>query len=189
MGYEPRQLLSLRPRRSAPSGERGRKFVSSRLLASTALNLAARFAIPVIVLNGVSGVAFAQNAEWGAPNATADWNTSTNWISNPQTIPGPNGTATFTGNPPTAISTAGVVEVGTLQFTAPSYIFNNDHGAIRINGAGVDSSLANAPTFNVVSTVCATPSIEFNGTSSAGTARFILGQVVDTAGGFNCGLR
>ena len=29
--------------------------------------------------------------------------------------------------------------------------------------------------------------LDFNGTSSAGTAHFILGQVVDTAGGFNAG--
>ena len=65
MGYEPRQLLSLRPRRSATSGARaGCKFVSSTLLASTVLSLAARIAIPVIVLNGVSGVASAQDATW-----------------------------------------------------------------------------------------------------------------------------
>jgi autotransporter-associated beta strand protein len=85
------------------------------------------------------------------------------------------------------ISTAGVVEVGALQFTAPNYIFINDAGAISINGTGVDASLANAPTFNVVSTVGATPAINFNNFSSAGTAKFILGQDVDTAGGFNAG--
>ncbi len=32
-----------------------------------------------------------------------------------------------------------------------------------------------------------TPAIDFNGGSSAGTAQIILGQVVDTAGGFNAG--
>jgi hypothetical protein len=35
-----------------------------RATASAALSLAARIAIPVIVLHGVSAVAFAQNATW-----------------------------------------------------------------------------------------------------------------------------
>jgi hypothetical protein len=72
-----------------------------------ALNLAARIAIPVIVLNGVSGVASAQNAIWGATGATANWNTSTNWI--PNNIPGATGLATFSGNPPTSIVIDGAV--------------------------------------------------------------------------------
>ena len=38
-----------------------------------------------------------------------------------------------------------------------------------------------------MSTVGATPAIDFNNSSSAGTAQFILGQVVDTADGFNAG--
>ena len=81
---------------------------------------------------------------------------------------------------------ADTVEVGALQFTAPNYIFNLDHVSTTIDGAGV-IGLANAATFNVVSTVGATPAINFNNFSSAGTAHFILGQVVDTAGGFNAG--
>jgi hypothetical protein len=150
------------------------------VLASAALNLAARIAIPVILLNGVSGVASAQNATWNGPGA--DWNTPANW--NPMTIPGSNGIATFGGALPTSISMAGV-SVGTLQFNAPNYIFDVP-GNSTINGQGV-IGLANAATFNVVSTVGATPAIDFNGTSSAGTAQIILGQVVDTAGGFNAG--
>ena len=38
-----------------------------------------------------------------------------------------------------------------------------------------------------MSTVGGTPAINFNNFSSAGTAKFILGQEVDTAGGFNAG--
>ena len=90
-----------------------------RATASAALNLAARIAIPVIVLNGVSGVASAQDAIWNGPGA--DWNTSANWIA---TVPGPNGTATFTGALPKVISMAGGVAVGTLEFSAPNYFFN-----------------------------------------------------------------
>ncbi len=101
-------------------------------------------------------------------------------------IPGTNGTATFTGASPLSISMAGGVAVGTLSFNAANYTFDVLNG-LTINGNGVIGSFANAPTFNVVSTVGATPAIQFNGTSSAGTAQFILGQVVDTNNGFNAG--
>ena len=155
---------------------------ATAVLASAALNLAARIAIPVIVLNGVTGVASAQT--WNGPGA--DWNTATNWT-NPATVPGPNGTATFAGALPTSISMAGGVAVGTLQFNAPNYTFDLPFGGTTINGQGVIASLANAPTFNVLSTVGGTPAIDFNNSSSAGTAQIILGQVVDMAGGFNAG--
>ena len=153
---------------------------ATAVLASAALNLAARIAIPVIVLNGVSGVASAQT--WNGPGA--DWNTATNWI--PATIPGANGIAIFGGALPTSISMAGGVAVGTLQFNAPNYTFDVPFGGTTINGQGV-IGLANAATFNVMSTVGGTPAIDFTGGSSAGTAQIILGQVVDMAGGFNAG--
>ena len=148
------------------------------------LSRAARIAIPVIVLNGVSGVASAQTAVWNGPGA--DWNTPANWL--PAIIPGPNGTALFTGTFPKVISMAGDVAVGTLQFTAPNYILNV-LGSTNINGTGVDASLANAPTFNVISGAGGNSgfAINFNNSSSAGTARFILGQEVDTNNGFNAG--
>ena len=117
-----------------------------RATASAALNLAARIAIPVIVLNGVSGVASAQDAIWNGPGA--DWNTPANWIA---TVPGPNGTAAFTGALPKEISMAGGVAVGTLAFGAPNYFFNV-LGSTNINGQGVSViGLANAATFNVIS--------------------------------------
>jgi outer membrane autotransporter protein len=159
-----------------------RRLHATAVLASAALNLAARIAIPVIVLNGVSGVASAQDATWAGPNP--DWNTSANW--NPATVPGPNGTATFGGALPTSISMAGGVAVGTLQFNAPNYTF--DVLGLTINGTGVNASLANAPTFNVIGTPAqSTPAIDFNNSSSAGTAKFILGQIIDTNNGFNAG--
>ena len=75
-----------------------------------------------------------------------------------------------------------------MHFGAPNYVFNVDAASVNINGQGVFVvGPANAPTFNVVSTVGATPAINFNNSSSAGTAKFILGQDVDTAGGFNAG--
>ena len=125
-----------------------------RTTASAALNLAARIALPVIVLNSVSGVASAQDATWGAPGANASWNTAANWIS--ATVPGSMGTATFTGNLPTSITMDGV-SVGTLNFTAANYIFDVPNNT-SINGQGI-IGLANAATFNIVSTVGATPGV------------------------------
>lgn len=183
MGCEPHRLLSMGRRGTTMPARAGGKFLSYTLLASTVLSLAARIAIPVIVLNGVSGVAFAQDATWIGP--TPDWNISANW--NPMTIPGPNGTATFGGALPTSISMAGGVAVGTLQFNAPNYTFDVLDG-LTINGNGVNASLANAPTFNVIGTPGhSTPAINFNGTSSAGTAQIFLGQTIDTNNGFNAG--
>ena len=82
----------------------------------------------------------------------------------------------------------GGVNVGALEFTftPKNYIFDVSSNT-SINGQGVIGPLANAATFNIVSTVGGTPGFDFNGTSSAGTAHFVLGQVVDTAGGFNAG--
>jgi autotransporter-associated beta strand protein len=103
------------------------------------------------------------------------------------TIPGQFGTATFGGALPTSISMAGGVSVGTLQFNAPNYTFDVPDG-LTINSNGVNASLANAPTFNVIGTPGhSTPAINFNNFSSAGTAQIILGQIVDTNNGFNAG--
>ncbi len=186
---EASRIFQEQPRRhtngSRPFGLPLPKRSCLRATASAALNVAARIAIPAIVLNGVSGVASAQNAIWNGPGS--NWNTSTNW--NPATIPGSSGTATFAGATPTSISTAGGVAVGTLLFSAPNYTFTFDNfGSMTINGTGViAASPASAPTFNIVSTVGGTPSLNFNNSSSAGTAQYVLGQVVDTAGGFNAG--
>ena len=82
----------------------------------------------------------------------------------------------------------GGVNVGALEFTftPKNYIFDVSSNT-SINGQGVIGPFANLATFNIVSTVGGTPGFDFNGTSSAGTAHFVLGQVVDTAGGFNAG--
>ena len=86
-----------------------------------------------------------------------------------------------------SISTLGGVSVGTLQFNAPNYTFDVPD-ALAINGTGINASLANAPTFNVIGTPGhSTPAINFNNFSSAGTAQIILGQIVDTNNGFNAG--
>ena len=158
---------------------------ATAVLASAVLSLAARIAIPVIVLNGVSGVAFAQNATWSGTAASNLWNNAFNWAQG--FAPGATGTATFDAAPQMLISTLGGVNVGTLQFNAPNYTFDAPDG-LTINSNGVNASLANAPTFNVIGTPGhSTPAINFNNFSSAGTAQIILGQIIDTNNGFNAG--
>src|SRR5271165_6938462 len=105
-----------------------------------------------------------------------DWNTSGNWV--PTTVPVSTGTATFAAAPQRLISTLGGVSVGTLQFNAPNYTFDVPD-ALAINGTGINASLANAPTFNVIGTPGhSTPPINFNNFSSAGTAQIVLGPLV-----------
>ena len=132
---------------------------STAVLASAVLSLAARIAIPVIILNGVSGVAFAQNATW--VGTTSDWNTPGNW--NPNVVP--TVTATFNPSSQTSITfSAPSTTVQNLTFTAPGYTLNVQD-ALTINGSGVTASLANAPTFNVTA-----PQLVFAGSSTAGPA-------------------
>src|SRR5271166_736937 len=133
-----------------------------------------------------SSPAHAQDATWHGPVITNLWNDASNWT---PTIPGATGTATFAAPTTTlmSISTLGGVSVGTLLFNVPNYTFDVPD-ALAINGTGINASLANAPTFNVIGTPGhSTPPINFNNSSSAGTAQIILGQIIDTNNGFNAG--
>ena len=144
---------------------------------------AARIAGPVIILCASPGFASAQDATWSGASSNL-WNNASNWTPG---LPGATGIATFNPASPTSISTLGGVSVGTLQFNAPNYTFEA-LDSVSINGNGVNASLANAPTFNVIgSGFHSTPAINFNGGSSAGTAQIVLGQPVDTNNGFNAG--
>ena len=150
---------------------------------------AARIAGPVIILCALPGFASAQDATWSGTGSDNLWNNSANWISTPPppAVPGATGTATFGAGSPTSISTLGGVSVGTLEFNAPAYTFETL--GLTINSNGVVSALANAPTFNVIGGPggVGTPSMVFNGSSSAGPAQIVLGQAVDTNMGFNAG--
>jgi autotransporter-associated beta strand protein len=134
--------------------------------------------------------AHAQDSTWsGGGSALAPfgniWNDRLNWAQ--QVIPGATGTATFDAVTNRSIATFGTVSVGTLQFNAPNYTFNAPD-SMTINVNGINASLANAPTFNVIGFgEHSTPAIVFNNSSSAGTAQIILGQIVDTNQGFNAG--
>jgi hypothetical protein len=161
MECEPRRLFSIRPHRDAISSAcAGCKSVSSTLLASAALNLVTRIAIPVIVLNGVSGVAFAQDATW--VGTTSDWNTPSNWNSNSV----PTGTATFNPTSPTTITfSAPSTAVQNLAFNAPGYTFlvSGSPSIFSITGSGIQATPTNAPTF-------VGGDVEFRNSSTAGPA-------------------
>ena len=141
---------------------------ATAVLASTALSLTARIAIPVIVLNGVSGVAFAQDATW-VGTTSSDWNTASNWSSNSV----PTGTATFGPSTPTSITFSAPpgATVQNLSFNAPNYSFDliGPFGQpvfpVTISGTGIIASPANAPTFNVP-----VPELLFTNSSTAGPA-------------------
>ena len=145
--------------------------------------IVSRVAGPVIILCALPGFAAAQT--WGGTGGDDLWNNAANWIANG--VPASTGTAIFGSGAPTSISTFGGAQVGALQFNAPGYIFETL--GMNINGAGVDATSTNAPTFNVIGGPhgVGTPTMVFNGTSSAGTAQIVLGQPVDTNGGFNAG--
>jgi outer membrane autotransporter protein len=125
-----------------------------------------------------------QNATW--VGFTSDWNNPFNWTGTPQMVP--TGTATFDETGITkSLTIPGGATIEALQFNAPNYTFDVPDG-LRINVNGVIASLANAPTFNVIGTPGhSTPAINFNNSSSAGTAQIILGQIIDTNNGFNAG--
>ena len=168
-----------------PSFRLGRVFSSLAVCLRRKMRAAARIAIPIMVLNGVPGVALAQESTWVGTGGNDLWVNAANWSAG---VPAAGGTATFGTGPPTAISMLGGVSVGALEFNAPGYTFAAL--GLEINGNGVVSALpANAPTFNVVGGPggVGTPAMVFNGSSSAGPAQIILGQPVDTNGGFNAG--
>ena len=160
-------------------------------------NHAARIAIPVIVLNGVSGAAFAQDATW-VGGISSDWNTPGNW--NPNVVP--TGTATFNPSTPTSITFSAPSTVQTLSFNAPGYTLMSFSG-LTITGSGIQATAANAPNFPFpvgqgaafINSSTAGPAsinvfglgpLDFFNTSNAGTATITAG-VAGSNDSFNGG--
>jgi hypothetical protein len=94
---------------------------------------------------------YAQNADWD-PGTTSDWNTAANWT--PATVP--TEIATFGAPGVKSITFSQPTTIGTLQFNAPGYGFEMPFVGLPSTltftgstGSGVESTPANAPTFNV----------------------------------------
>jgi hypothetical protein len=103
-----------------PSFRLGRVFSSLAVCLRRKMRAAARIAIPIMVLNGVPGVALAQESTWVGTGGNDLWVNAANWSAG---VPAAGGTATFGTGPPTAISMLGGVSVGALEFNAPGYTF------------------------------------------------------------------
>ena len=124
------------------------------------------------------------NMEWVLQ--CTDWNTPANW--NPGSRSRPEPPFSVVGCCKTTFRSWAAVHVGTLQFNAPNYTFDVSTCDLTINGTGIKASLANSADVQ-----ChryrnnSTPPMVFNGSSSAGTAKIVAGEVTDTNGGFDGG--
>ena len=166
-----------------PSGEAGSPFETS--LGRKTRN-AARIAIPVIVLNGVPGLASAQtSATW--LGVTHDWNDAANWTPGPPNSVVPTGTATFDNTVTDRLITfAGPAEVGALQFNGSNYTFDYLPGApaLTITGFGINPSPGDIPTFNITRDA----PMNFRNSSTAGTSVIFAGlPIAQDPGGFQGG--
>ena len=112
--------------------------------------IAARVALPLIVLNWFGMPAFAQDATWLSTPSTSVFNTPSNWIGGVV----PTGTATFNTSSQTNITFLAppfTATVQTLMFNAPGYTFALAFPPeLLITGSGIAASQAtNFPTFNI----------------------------------------
>ena len=115
---------------------------------------------------------------WLAAPATNDFNTGTNWTSNPSV---PTGTASFGASTQTSLAFSSLATtVGTMQFNAgaPSYTFTLVEQCtpscvtqtLTLNGNGIVNNSANAPTF----TVFIGSTLAFTNSASAGNANIAM---------------
>ena len=80
------------------------------------------------------------------------------------------------------------VQLSSTRRTISSLPSGIDRAGTEINGDGINALTANVPTFNVIGNpLHSTPFMVFNGSSSAGTANIVAGEVTDTNMGFNGG--
>ena len=168
----------------------GRVFSSLGVRLGRKSRIAALITGPAIILCALPGFAWAQST-WLGGIQNNSWNVDPNWVGG---VPAPTGTATFPSVPlpNSPVTFSANTLVGTLVFNGPNYTFDFGAGStgqdLTINGNGVNASLANAPTFNVIGAPNhSTPAMVFDGASSAGTANIVAGQVTDTNNGFNGG--
>jgi len=128
------------------------------------------------LLGGVSLGAISAHATdgtWDGPGA--EWTTGTNWSSTPTV---PDGTATFTGNAPTALTISNSTSINTIQFNtgAPAYTFAlggaGGSPVFTIAGTGIVNNSSFAPTFSIAGTAGNNPSLSFTGAGTAANASF-----------------
>lgn len=178
-------------------GRKGTGYGLGSLLRHSLATLLATTALGVVAAHAVDGT-------WAG--ATTEWTDGTNWTSNPDV---PDGTATFTNTGSNTVDSNGVVNIGSVVFTAApnaqAYTVNTNDIFV-VNGAGISNNSTNVQTFNVSSSMVFTNSSSasggsnvvtynvsgggamiFNDTSTAGSANITNNGDVEFNGSSNAG--
>ncbi|WP_426441653.1 autotransporter outer membrane beta-barrel domain-containing protein [Bradyrhizobium genosp. P] len=154
------------------------------------LRSATRHSIAVLLATTALGVvsAHAVDGTWTGASSN-EWTDGTNWTSTPVV---PDGAATFTNTGPSNLNSSSLVNIGSIVFTAApnaqAYIINTNDFFL-VNGAGVSNNSTNTQTFDVNASMVFTGAgsansgtgavtyningggaLNFNSTSTAGTA-------------------
>ncbi|MFK4658894.1 autotransporter-associated beta strand protein [Bradyrhizobium japonicum] len=178
-------------------GRKGTGYGLGSLLRHSLATLLVTTALGVVAAHAVDGT-------WAG--ATTEWTDGTNWTSNPDV---PDGTATFTNTGSSTVDSNGVVNIGSVVFTAApnaqAYTVNTNDIFV-VNGAGISNNSTNVQTFNVSSSMVFTNSSSasggsnvvtynvsgggamiFNDTSTAGSATITNNGDVEFNGSSNAG--
>ncbi|OSJ21458.1 autotransporter [Bradyrhizobium japonicum] len=150
-------------------GRKGAGYGLGSLLRHALATLLATTALGVVAAHAVDGT-------WAGP--TTEWTDGTNWTSSPDV---PDGTATFTNTGPNTVVSNGVVNIGSVVFTAApdaqAYtVTTND--IFVVNGAGISNNSTNVQTFNVSSSMVFTNSSSASGGSNVVTYNVSGGAMI-----------
>ncbi|WP_027566747.1 autotransporter domain-containing protein [Bradyrhizobium sp. URHA0013] len=165
-----------------------------------------RHSLATLLATTALGVVAAQAVDGTWVGGTSEWTDGANWTTTPDV---PDGIATFSTSADTNIASSGVVNIGSVIFTAspdaPAYTITTSD-IFLVNGAGISNNSTNAQTFNVGSIMAFTNSSSasggtnvvtfsvggggamiFNDTSTAGTANITNNGDVEFNGSSNAG--
>ncbi|MET4318846.1 autotransporter domain-containing protein [Bradyrhizobium sp. RT5a] len=170
------------------------------------LRSVARHSLATLLATTALGVVAAQAQDGTWVGGSSEWTDGANWTSTPIV---PDGIATFSTSADTNIASSGIVNIGSVIFTAspdaPAYTITTSD-IFLVNGAGISNNSTNAQTFNLGSTTVFTNSSSasggtnavtfsvgggaamiFNDTSTAGTANITSNGDVEFNGSSNAG--
>ena len=143
----------------------------------------------VLLLLGFALTSYAGDATWSPMPATADWNSSANWL--PATVPnGATDTATFAASSQASVSLSQSTTVEAIVFdaTAGTFILNAPANTVlTLGGTGITNNSANTQIFFATTNGMATGgSIVFANSATAGALTDLLtdgGAVSGNPGG------
>ncbi|MET4477576.1 autotransporter domain-containing protein [Bradyrhizobium sp. F1.13.3] len=170
------------------------------------LRSVARHSLATLLATTALGIVAAQAQDGTWVGGSSEWTDGANWTSTPIV---PDGIATFSTSADTNITSSGIVNIGSVIFTAspdaPAYTITTSD-IFLVNGAGISNNSTNAQTFNLGSTTVFTNSSSasggtnavtfsvgggaamiFNDTSTAGTANITSNGDVEFNGSSNAG--